>query len=180
MKFIAEFVRILNFLPIFIAIFHKPYGDVLYCTARFFGLLFLVAELSCCPGCRSGPCWRWSATGSSVYLAFRDFGPVTGDCRHPRHSRIVGHRHRRLAAGQDLAAFLAQAGDPVVVDARHSGRGVAGRRRGVTLSRLSPMGKVEIGGRTYEAKSQGAYVDQQRDVEVVGFENFSVIVKTIK
>lgn len=52
--------------------------------------------------------------------------------------------------------------------------------RGVTLSRLSPMGKVEIGGRTYEAKSQGAYVDQQRDVEVVGFENFSVIVKTIK
>ena len=52
--------------------------------------------------------------------------------------------------------------------------------RGVAVSRLAPMGKVEIGGRTYEAKSQGAYVDQQRDVEVVGFENFSVIVKTIK
>ena len=52
--------------------------------------------------------------------------------------------------------------------------------RGVTLSRLSPMGKVEIGGRTYEAKSLGTYVDPQRDVEVVGFENFSVIVKTIK
>ncbi len=50
--------------------------------------------------------------------------------------------------------------------------------RGMTLSRLSPMGKVEIGGRTYEAKSQGAYVDQRSEVEVVGFENFSVIVKT--
>ena len=37
-----------------------------------------------------------------------------------------------------------------------------------------------VGKGTYEAKSQGAYVDPQRDVEVVGFENFSVIVKTIK
>ena len=52
--------------------------------------------------------------------------------------------------------------------------------RGVAVSRLAPMGKVEIGGRTYEAKSLGTYVDPQRDVEVVGFENFSVIVKTIK
>ncbi|MDE7344632.1 MAG: NfeD family protein, partial [Alistipes sp.] len=51
--------------------------------------------------------------------------------------------------------------------------------RGTTLSRLSPMGKAEIGGRIYEAKSLGAYVEPRREVEVVGFENFSVIVKTI-
>ena len=52
--------------------------------------------------------------------------------------------------------------------------------RGTTLSRLSPMGKVEIGGRIYEAKSQGPYVDPHREVEVTGFENFSVIVKSIE
>ena len=51
--------------------------------------------------------------------------------------------------------------------------------RGRTLSRLSPMGKVEIDGRIYEAKSLDAYVDPQREVEIVGFENFSVIVKVI-
>ena len=51
--------------------------------------------------------------------------------------------------------------------------------RGTTLSRLSPMGKVEIGGRVYEAKSTGTYVDPNREVEVVGFENFSVVVKTV-
>ena len=32
----------------------------------------------------------------------------------------------------------------------------------------------------YEAKSLTAYVDPRREVEVVGFENFSVIVKTVK
>ena len=51
--------------------------------------------------------------------------------------------------------------------------------RGVTLSRLSPMGRVEIGGELYEAKSLDAYVDPRTEVEVVGFENFSVIVKPI-
>ena len=79
----------------------------------FFGLLFLVAELVLLPGVSIGAVLALVCYGSSVYLAFRDFGPVTG---------------------------------AVVI----------------------------------EAKSQGAYVDQQRDVEVVGFENFSVIVKTIK
>jgi len=52
--------------------------------------------------------------------------------------------------------------------------------RGTTLSRLSPMGKIEVNGRTYEAKSLGAYVDPRKEIEVVGFENFSVIVKTTK
>lgn len=52
--------------------------------------------------------------------------------------------------------------------------------RGMTLSRLSPMGTVEVGGKVYEAKSLTAYVDPRREVEVVGFDNFSVIVKTVK
>ena len=50
--------------------------------------------------------------------------------------------------------------------------------RGMTLSRLSPMGTVEVGGKVYESLT--AYVDPRREVEVVGFENFSVIVKTVK
>ncbi len=51
--------------------------------------------------------------------------------------------------------------------------------RGVTLSRLAPMGKVDFGGRTYEAKSLDSFVDPRKEVEVIGFENFNVIVRTI-
>ncbi len=50
----------------------------------------------------------------------------------------------------------------------------------VTLSRLSPMGKIEVEGKAFEAKSNGGYIDAHVEVEVVGFENFSVIVKEIK
>ena len=56
---------------------------------------------------------------------------------------------------------------------------VAVGAKGVTISRLSPMGKVEIAGKIYEAKSGGEYIDQRTAVEVVGFENFAVIVKKI-
>jgi membrane-bound ClpP family serine protease len=51
--------------------------------------------------------------------------------------------------------------------------------RGVALTRLAPMGKVIIGGATYEAKVLEGFVDQQTEVEVTGFENFTVIVKPI-
>jgi membrane-bound ClpP family serine protease len=52
--------------------------------------------------------------------------------------------------------------------------------RGVAITRLAPMGKVIIGGQTYEAKVIDSFVNQQTEVEVTGFENFTVIVKQIQ
>jgi membrane protein implicated in regulation of membrane protease activity len=59
-------------------------------------------------------------------------------------------------------------------------RKVAVGQRGVALGRLAPMGMVAIDGVSYEAKTLGGFVDQQTEVEVVGFENFNVIVKPVK
>ena len=141
----------------------------------FFGLLFLVAELVLLPGVSIGAVLALVCYGSSVYLAFRDFGPVTGTVVIlvilvlSVIATVVSLRAKtwqRFSLKQEIRSSSM----PVI----------PAEELQVGLSRLSPMGKVEIGGRTYEAKSQGAYVDQQRDVEVVGFENFSVIVKTIK
>ena len=145
-----------------------------------FGLLFLVAELVLLPGVSIGGVLALVCYGSSIYLAFRDFGPLTGavvvivililsiiatviSLRAKTWQRFSLKQEIRSSSMPVTPAEELQVGD-----------------RGVTFSRLSPMGKVEIGGRIYEAKSLGAYVDPQRDVEVVGFENFSVIVKTIK
>ncbi len=49
--------------------------------------------------------------------------------------------------------------------------------RGVALGRLAPMGTVIVDGRSYEAKTTGVFVDQQTEVEVIGFENFNIIVQ---
>ncbi len=52
--------------------------------------------------------------------------------------------------------------------------------RGVSVGRLAPMGMVEIGGRTWEAKTTGTFIDPHTEVEVVGFENFNVVVRVAK
>lgn len=144
-----------------------------------FGLMFLIAELVLLPGVSIGAVLSLVCYGSSIYLAFRDYGPVAGvavilivlvlslavtviSLRAKTWQRFSLRQEIRSSSGS-LPAEELKIGD-----------------RGTTLSRLSPMGKVEIGGRIYEAKSLDAYVDPRREVEVVGFENFSVIVKTTK
>ena len=146
----------------------------------FFGLLFLVAELVLLPGVSIGAVLALVCYGSSVYLAFRDFGPVTGTVVIlvilvlSVIATVVSLRAKtwqRFSLKQqiDSSSMRTPEEDNVRIG-----------DRGVTLSRLSPMGKVDIGGRIYEAKSLDRYVDPRSEVEVVGFENFNVIVRVIK
>lgn len=144
-----------------------------------FGVLFLVVEIVLLPGISVGGLLSLVCYGSSVYLAFRDFGTVgvvvtlliigvlsaiaVAFSLRAKTWQRFSLKHEITSASMHSPASELSVGD-----------------RGTTLSRLSPMGKVEVKGRIYEAKSQDSYVDPQREVEVVGFENFNIIVKTIK
>lgn len=143
-----------------------------------FGVLFLVAELVFLPGVSVGALLSLVCYGSAIYLAFSDFGIWTGVAvigavaLLSLAATVVSLRAKtwqRFSLKQEIRSSSM----PRPEDELRPGD------RGTTLSRLSPMGKAEIGGRIYEAKSLGAYVEPRREVEVVGFENFSVIVKTI-
>ena len=48
---------------------------------------------------------------------------------------------------------------------------------GITISRLAPMGKIQINNFEYEARSQNAYIDENSEVEVIAVESNKVIVK---
>ena len=50
---------------------------------------------------------------------------------------------------------------------------------GNAVTRLAPGGKVMLNGKTYEAKSIDVYIDPHREVEVIGFDNFTVVVKPL-
>ena len=144
------------------------------------GLLFLVAELVLLPGVSVGALLALVCDGFAIWLGFRDFGTAGGAgvigvflVLSPRLTVVSlrGKTWQRFSLRQEIRS----SSTPVLPSEElHAGD------RGKTLSRLSPMGKVEIGGRIYEAKSLDAYVDPRREVEVVGFENFSVIVKPVK
>lgn len=144
----------------------------------FFGLLFLVAEIVLLPGVSIGALLSLVCYGSSIYLAFRDYGPAAGV--------IVILVIVALSFGATILSLRAKTWQRFSLKQRINSSSMPSPEeklrigeRGVTISRLSPMGKIEIGGCVYEAKSQGDYIDPRTEVEVTGFENFSVIVRKI-
>ncbi len=144
------------------------------------GLLFLVAELVLLPGVSIGAILALVCYGSSIYLAIRDYGTVAGV--------VVILAILLLSLVATIISLRAKTWQRFSLKQRVDSSSMPSTPdqelqvgdRGMTLSRLSPMGTVEGGGKVYEAKSLTAYVDPRREGEVVGFENFSVIVKTVK
>ena len=142
------------------------------------GILFLVAELLLLPGVTVGTVLALVCYGSAVYLAFVDFGTTTGLVTLAvvmLLSLIATILSLRAKTWQRLS--LKQEIDSTSIQLPE--KEIAVGARGISVSRLSPMGKVEINGKCYEAKSTDSYIDQKQSVEVVGFDNFSVIVKKI-
>ena len=48
---------------------------------------------------------------------------------------------------------------------------------GITISRLTPMGKVKVHNMVVEAKSTGSYIDQKTEVTIIRVDGPSIIVK---
>ena len=141
----------------------------------FFGLLFLVAELVLLPGVSIGAILALVSYGGAIYIAFRDYGPLAGGIAVVLVlsfvATVVSLRSktwRRFSLKQKVDSSVMP--EPVQQSVRVGDTGM-------TVSRLAPMGKVEIGGKIYEAKSMDSYIDPRREVEVVGFENFNIIVR---
>ena len=141
-----------------------------------FGVLFLVTELVLLPGVSVGALLSLVCYGAAIYLGFTQFGTTTGVVVIvvililSLLATILSLRAKtwqRFSLKQEIrSSSMPTPSDELVVG-----------DRGVTLSRLAPMGKVVINDRQYEAKTTGSYIDAQTPIEVIGFENFNVIVK---
>lgn len=142
------------------------------------GVFFLVVELIFLPGITFGTILSVVSYVAAIYLGFDRLGIVGGFVTLvvvvalSLVATVLSLRAKtwqRLALNDKIESqSSAQPAQQV-----HVGD------KGIALSRLSPMGKVKIAGREYEAKSDGTYIDQRSEVEVVGFENFAVLVKKI-
>lgn len=142
-------------------------------------LLFLVVELLLLPGLTFAGILSLVCGGGAIYLAFADYGSTVG-CVVTGVALLLAlitvilslrsNTWRRLALNKEIDSVASK---PIEEQ-------VALGARGTTLSRLSPMGRVEIGGIAYEAKLLTGYADPQQEVEVIGYENFNIIVKLIK
>jgi membrane-bound ClpP family serine protease len=142
------------------------------------GLFFLVAELVFLPGAALGVILSLASYAAATYFAFVRIGMVGGFITLGiilLLSLIATIISLRAKTWQRFALKNKVEGQSMQTPAEEVKIGDCG----VTISRLSPMGKVLIGGKEYEAKLAEAYIDQRSEVTVIGFENFTIIVKSI-
>ena len=144
-----------------------------------FGVLFLVAELVLLPCVSVGGILSLICFGSSIYMAFHELGTEAGItatlvCLVLAAAATVLSLRSKTWQRFLLRQKIASSSMPAPAE-----ENIRPGDRGVTLSRLAPAGKIEIQGRIYEARSLDSYVDPRTPVEVVGFENFTIIVKTV-
>ena len=142
------------------------------------GVLFCIAELLLLPGLSIGAFLSVACYGGAVWYAFDALGTTAGVVTIvvvlivSLISIIFSLRAKTwqcFALKQQIdSTSMPKPETEITVGAV-----------GTTVSRLSPMGKVNINGKVYEAKSVDVLIDQREQIEVVGFENFNVIVRKL-
>ena len=141
------------------------------------GALFLMAEIVLLPGVTIGAILALGSYAGAIYIGFAYYGTTAGVAVIAVTlllSLITVIFSLRAKTWQKLS--LQKNIDSVSSELpEHS---VEVGAHGVAISRIAPMGTIEVNGKRYEAKSD-LLIDQREEVEVVGFENFSVLVKRV-
>ena len=143
------------------------------------GALFLLAELVLLPGVTIGTILSLICYAGAIYLAFTTYGTTIGVV-------VIGvvivlslvTTIFSLRAKTWQRFSLKQNIDSVSNENPENMVNIGDR--GVAVSRIAPMGKVEIAGKSYEAKSADVLIDQREEVEVIGFENNSIVVRKVQ
>lgn len=148
------------------------------CVLVLLGALMLVVELVLLPGITVAAIGALGCYGGAAWLAYDRFGvngllwvvaAIIALTVAATWFSLRAKTWRRFALADKIEG---KSGDAPAKKVRKGDRGR-------TLSRLAPMGTVIVDGQTYEAKTMGGFVDPDREVEVVGFENLNVIVKPV-
>ena len=144
------------------------------------GILLFVIEFLLVPGVTVAGIGGLVLTVLGVYKAFDDFGSTVGiwvligtlmlsvfviamSLRARTWSRLMLNTNVKGTVDHDITEEQIKAGD-----------------RGTTLTRLAPMGKIEVNGIVREAKSLEGYIDEHSNIEVVVIEGTRISVKLIK
>lgn len=143
------------------------------------GVLLLVAELVLLPGLSVAGIGALICYGIAIYFGFSTYG-TTGGLITIGGVLAVSIAATAISLRAKTWKRLALTNEIDGKSQVHPEDTVSIGDKGITITRLAPMGKVDVGGETFEAKSLGnKYLDPKTEVEVVGFENFNIIVKSL-
>lgn len=141
------------------------------------GLVLLLIEILFVPGTTIVGIIGFVVLAIGVGLSFKYFGREMG-------WMILGTTS--VLAGVTLyLSFKSNLWARFALKSTNTGRvnedpiGIAVGEEGVALSALRPIGKAEIGKRTFEVKTQGAYVETGKRIRIIQIVSNQIIVEPI-
>jgi membrane-bound ClpP family serine protease len=143
------------------------------------GLVLFLLELLVIPGISIAGIGALVLMAVSVYLSFSLFGPTTG---------ILVLLGVLVSMGIVIAlTFRAKTWRRVSLHTQVNskvtdvaGYGIVPGDTGITVTRLGPVGMVQIGDHRVEGHSEGPFIDQQSQIVVIRVEPSFVVVKLNK
>ncbi len=143
------------------------------------GLILLLVEIVLLPGVTVAGIASFASFGGALYIAFTEFGNSVGFIvvgvilLISVVSIVLALRSKmwdRLALNQNIDGSI----DKLPCESE-----IKVGDKAMTVTRLNPIGTVEIGNKSYEGKSLNALIDPGVAVEVVRVENSQIIVKKL-
>ena len=140
------------------------------------GLLLLFAEILLIPGVGIAGILGLVSLGVSCFYAFNQLGSTVG--------AIVTAVNVALVVGLSIYVLRAKTWKRLSLDTNIDSKAVADTGlavgdRGVTVSRLAPMGSVRFDTELVEVKALEGFVDPEVEVEIVLMEDGKIYVKPV-
>jgi len=148
-------------------------------TLIFIGLILLIAELLIIPGFGVAGILGLASILGSIYLAFTQFGQTTGLIVLGVVIMLTLATTVIILRSKTWKNISLKESIKSKVSEHPESRGLKVGNTGVTLSRISPMGKARFNGSDFEVSSIQGVIDNGREVEIVQIEDSKIIVKQI-
>ena len=141
------------------------------------GLFLLLVEILFVPGTTLVGLLGFIILGVGVWLSFKYFGKETGWITLGSTSVIAGvtlyisfksNLWSRFALKSAITSKVNE--DPI---------GLSIGEEGIALSALRPIGKAEIGKRTFEVKTLGSYVETGSRIRIIQINSNQIIVEPL-
>jgi membrane-bound ClpP family serine protease len=143
------------------------------------GMALIVVEALVLPGVTVAGIGGLLLIAGSVFLTFRWFGNTAGACSLAGSSLlfIIFLIYALRAKTWDRLSLHAEIGGRV--NEANTGDIKVGDS-GMTVSRLAPIGKILVGGKIMEGKSEFGLIDENSEIEVVQISGPTVTVRKSK
>lgn len=144
------------------------------------GILLFVIEFLLVPGVTVAGIGGLILTVFGVYRAFSDFGATTGIWVLIGTLMLSVFVIAMSLRAKTWSKLMLRTDSKGTVDVGFKEEEIKKGDRGKALTRLAPMGKIEVNGIVREAKSLEGYINAHTDIEIMSVEGTRISVKPIK